>query len=37
MPAIIKHPIVNKYLEEIEQEVQSCSCDDCDPCDYEAN
>jgi hypothetical protein len=31
------HPIVARYAEEAANEFGACNCDDCDPCDYEAN
>ena len=31
------HPIVQFYAEEVSREMTMCDCDDCDPCDYEAN
>ena len=33
---LIKHPIVQFYEREVSQEMKSCPCTDCDPCDYEA-
>ena len=36
MGTLIDHPIVEFYEQEVSQEIKMCSCDDCDPCDYEA-
>jgi len=33
---LIDHPILRFYEEEVSQEIATCDCDDCDPCDYEA-
>ena len=34
---LIDHPIVNHFVNEVANEMLACDCDDCDPCDYEAN
>ena len=34
---LIDHPIVNFYADEVALEETTCPCDDCDPCDYEAD